>query len=207
MLEKLLNIEKQIQNKNYSYDSLGKGTMFVVRLKDYGDLFWLHTLFYPLSENKTEQFKNDILERSGIKKSKLLDELVSIYKKHNGANLFSNSFILFGYTEMLDYKNFSEPNSIISNNNTLRIDKSLLAIGYYSIDSSSSGIVCIDLKDDVCFAYNKNDPTHKRIKVWKSIEELLTSTILFLAKHYDTNGYKIGADPKKPLLIRNKTYL
>ena len=207
MIEEYLDIKNEMVKNNFTYDTLGKGTLFVKHLTRYGDLFWLHILFYPLPVDRIERFKRDVLARTGINESKPLTNLIMFYKKQNGVNLFSNSLVIFGYTDLMDYRNNSEPNPIISNNNALKLDKGILAIGYYSIDSTNIAIICLNLTNGECFSFRKNDIKMKPIKKWESFESMLKSSIEILSYHYDKEGYKIGADPKKPLLTRNKTYL
>lgn len=208
---KKLELDEIIKNKDFKEDELGNGTLFYKHLSQLGEDFWLHTFFHKASQEEINDAKNVLLKKANVFSSMGIDELFSLLKNNNGFQLFSNSLILYGITDKVDYRFLSEPNSIIKNNSMLPkyVNTSWITIGYCSLNSSTNLLIFVDaaLSRTNCFSAVVSGSTIKVIHNWNSIEDMLSYCIEKFKKHYSLSGYKIDADYTKSIIVRNKTYI
>ncbi len=210
-LEKELGLSSIVDKGDFKTDELGKGTCFYKHLARLGEQFWLFTLFHKADPQELLNAKSLLLNKAGVSSSKAIDELFAILKMHNGMQLFSNSLILYGVTDKVDYRYLSEPNSIGKNNTLLpkHVMPNWITFGYYSKNSSTNALLLLDAKasKENCFSAIVTNNEIEVVKRWDSIEEMLHCCIRKLNGKYDSNGYKIDFDIRKPAMIRNKTYI
>jgi len=153
MKKTILRFEENLKKNDVKYDELNKGTRSIKQLPKISSDEYLHMLYYKLDKNGQNNLIQELKKIKG--KDINIKDLLKLYTLCNGIVVYYGSLILCGYTQKVDFKYRSEPNSIINAN---------LSSKCYSEDLIYIGRILnsIDNNYDVCLRMKKS-------KLWITI--------------------------------------